>query len=175
LYKNLQPVPDRTAAVPIEPSAPGRFDAAIASIEHAVSLRWLHRQLTTDFAGPTVVVSHHAPSLQSVGETPAFLKNREHWNRLGMHKELFEVLNYASDLSATLKEHSHAIQLWCHGHVHESRDYLEGGVRVVCNAQGLGANTPGVITLELKATGVPVATAPFQPTHAARREDSHAL
>lgn len=81
------------------------------------SRNWLTEQLAEPFAGPTVVVSHHAPSARSippqyVGDSlsPAF----------------------ASDLEALVAQ----CDLWIHGHVHDALDYRIGRGRVVCNPGG---------------------------------------
>jgi len=42
---------------------------------------------------------------------------------------------FGSDLSALILDPG-APALWIHGHVHESRDYVVGGTRVVCNPHG---------------------------------------
>ena len=91
---------------------------------HATSLRWLLACLEEPFAGPTVVVTHHAPSLRSCRPdlrsdpvTPAF----------------------ASDLGWLLDGRA---ALWLHGHTHFSCDYEVGGTRVVSNQYGYpGENT----------------------------------
>jgi hypothetical protein len=66
-----------------------------------------------------VVVTHHAPSLQSIHET----------YRLDKHNGA-----YASDLDHLIVELRP--EVWCHGHVHNSFDYTIGGTRVVCNPVG---------------------------------------
>jgi len=85
---------------------------------HWIDRDWLRRQLLEPFAGPTVVVTHHAPSLGSVAEryagdwlTPSFVS--------ALPSSFFEVP-----------------QLWVHGHTHSPFDYLEGNCRVVSNPRG---------------------------------------
>jgi Icc-related predicted phosphoesterase len=75
--------------------------------------------LAEPFDGKTVVVTHHAPSSQSVHPryardllTPAFASNLEN---------LVE---------------GDRVALWIHGHMHESFDYEIYGTRVVCNPRG---------------------------------------
>jgi len=84
---------------------------------HIQQRAWLHEQLDTPFDGKTVVVTHMAPTLQSVA------------------------LQYASDLiSATYASRLDALvekaDLWVHGHMHDSFDYRVGKCRVVCNPCG---------------------------------------
>lgn len=84
---------------------------------HETSRAWLARELRTPFAGPTVVVTHHLPSMQSVAPryalsllTAAFASRRD------------ELVTQAD--------------LWVHGHTHDACDYELGGCRVVCNPRG---------------------------------------
>jgi Icc-related predicted phosphoesterase len=67
----------------------------------------------------TVVVSHHLPSYKGIDSS---YRDSE--------------LNpaYASHLDNFIKYWS--IDLWCHGHVHVSKDYEVEGARVVCNPRG---------------------------------------
>jgi len=68
---------------------------------------------------PTVIVSHHAPSMMSVprpflrdGLTPSFASRFE-----------YRILEYEP-------------LLWVHGHIHSPSDYLIGATRVICNPWG---------------------------------------
>ena len=31
------------------------------------------------------------------------------------------------------------IKLWCHGHIHQSKDYMIGNTRIICNPRGYEA------------------------------------
>ena len=84
---------------------------------HRASRAWLDGQLTLPHAGPTVVVTHHAPHPTSL-PTPGF--------DLGHC--------YASDLSSLID--ARQPDLWVHGHVHNLVDYRIGATRVVCNPRG---------------------------------------
>ena len=66
-----------------------------------------------------VVVTHHAPSAQSVA--PQFISSPLNCN---FHSNLDE---YIMD---------QPISLWVHGHMHNRSDYMIGNCRVVCNARG---------------------------------------
>ena len=68
-----------------------------------------------------VVVGHHAPSFQSIGEQ---YKNDTLMNG-----------GYASDLSEFILDRPQ-IKLWTHGHMHQTFDYMIGETRVVCNPRG---------------------------------------
>lgn len=94
---------------------------------HQASRRWLEAQLAQDFAGPTVVISHHAPHPLSI-----------HPRYAG------SPLNggFVSDLTPLLAR----ANLWLHGHVHDSFDYEIAGTRVVANPRGYAANRLGAAT-----------------------------
>jgi Icc-related predicted phosphoesterase len=68
-----------------------------------------------------VVITHHAPSYQSIHE-----RYRGNHHMSGA---------YASDLSEFILDHPQ-IKIWCHGHVHDFFEYRIGSTRVVCNPRG---------------------------------------
>jgi Icc-related predicted phosphoesterase len=80
---------------------------------------WLAARLASPHDGPTVVITHHAPSPRSVH--PRFAGSP---------------LNpcYASDLEPLLD--GRRAPLWIHGHMHDGFDYVANGTRVVCNPRG---------------------------------------
>ena len=92
-------------------------------IEHEACRYFLDTELAKDFDGETVVVTHHAPSFQSIGEKFA-----------GKSSNVF----YANNLEKLMWYMP--IKLWIHGHVHNSMDYIVGdelqSTRVVCNPRG---------------------------------------
>jgi Icc-related predicted phosphoesterase len=85
---------------------------------HLDSRAWLERTLA-EVTGRVVVVTHHAPSEQSVPE-------RFRTDPLSPA--------YASDLEALMGRH--APHLWVHGHIHDAVDYLVGETPVVSNPRG---------------------------------------
>jgi Icc-related predicted phosphoesterase len=84
---------------------------------HDVSVKFLKQTLPT-LTGPTVVITHHAPSLRSL--SPDY------------NHELKAA--YASNLDELIKEYQP--ELWCHGHIHSTNDYTLGKTRVVSNPRG---------------------------------------
>lgn len=80
---------------------------------------WLKQALDTRCPEPTVVITHHAPSLRSVN--PRFKGS---------------LLNacFASETD-DLVQGDKAV-LWIHGHMHDCLDYTLNGTRVVCNPRG---------------------------------------
>ncbi|APX86084.1 hypothetical protein BV511_16125 [Methylorubrum extorquens] len=98
--------------------APFRPPAALAlHVEHRARIE---RRLAEPWAGPRIVVTHHAPHPRSL-----------------LHGEVREPIDaaYASDLTA-LMEGERAPDIWIHGHVHASRDYRVGRTRVLANPRG---------------------------------------
>ena len=83
------------------------------------SLAWLEEQFALAWDGPTVVVTHFAPSRMSIH--PRFADSP---------------INacFISDLSEQIARWQP--DLWFHGHTHNSFDYHLGKTRVVCNPRG---------------------------------------
>ena len=98
-----------------------KFQPKTAFIEHNVARSFLRFELEDKPKVPTVVVSHHAPSFQSVHER----YKTEHYMNGG----------YASDMEDFIHRNNH-IKLWVHGHMHHPFDYMVGDTRVVCNPHG---------------------------------------
>lgn len=82
------------------------------------TVSFLKKKLAEPFSGKTVVVTHHAPSLQSV-------------HPIYKHDRLTPA--FASDLESLMGT---PITLWVHGHVHNSNDYVVNGTRVISNPRG---------------------------------------
>lgn len=83
---------------------------------HCESMAWLDAQFAEPFDGPTVVVTHHAPSRHSVGAE---------------FKDSDMNVAFASHLDRHIERWQP--ELWIHGHIHQSSDYLVGETRVICN------------------------------------------
>lgn len=80
--------------------------------------RWLRGALQPAHDGPTVVVTHHAPSLRSADP------------RYGVNAGSAGFCNALDDELLPLA------RLWIHGHLHCRNDYAVGGCRVVSNPRG---------------------------------------
>jgi predicted phosphodiesterase len=99
------------ATAPFTPAAAiERFD------RHAA---WLEERLDETRLGPTVVITHHAPSPRSIH--PRFAGSPVN-------------ACFVSDVERLLDGAS--VRLWIHGHTHDSFDYVVNGTRVVCNPRG---------------------------------------
>ena len=98
-----------------------RFTPEASVVLHRRSRAFLWEGLETPFAGPTVVVTHHAPHPWSV---------HQRFERAAVNAA------YVSDQTAMMERFRP--ELWVHGHVHNSFDYRVADTRVVCNPRGYG-------------------------------------
>lgn len=87
---------------------------------HYASRAFLRRSLSQPFPGKTVVITHHAPSLQSLRQEESLL------SRPNLH----------AYYGSSLEHMTTGADLWVHGHVHASADYRVGDTRVLCNPRG---------------------------------------
>lgn len=90
----------------------------VASI-HKQSLSWLTEELDKRREQVNIVITHHAPSIQSVPE---------------QFKEDTLSAAYASNLEHVITEYNP--RYWIHGHMHNSSDYMIGDTRIICNPKG---------------------------------------
>jgi len=99
------------------------YTPADSAARFDVHRRFLAEQLAQPFPGPTVVITHHAPSPHSIH--PRFRDS---------------LLNacFISDLEHLMD--GRRACLWVHGHTHDSFDYVVNGTRVVCNPRGYAKN-----------------------------------
>jgi len=89
------------------------FSPTVAYLIHRASLQWLDEKLNEKHDGKTVVITHHAPTMNSTNNYA-----------------------YGSNLEGFIEKNKDNIDLWCHGHLHIPLDYEIHGVRVVCNPRG---------------------------------------
>lgn len=103
----------------VSPEFDEKFTPAISQMLFDSSVAWLHERFGEPHDGPTVVVTHFAPSRRSV--SPKFEGSQ---------------LNacFVSELEECIEQWQP--HLWLHGHTHDSFDYLIGNTRVVCNPRG---------------------------------------
>lgn len=96
---------------------------------------WLEARLAERHPGPTVVITHHAPSPKSIH--PRFAGSP---------------LNACFVSDAERLVGGRRARLWIHGHTHDSFDYRVNGTRVLCNPRGYakdGVNENAVFDAEL--------------------------
>ena len=113
-----------------------RFTPRDSLALHRTSRAFIWQTLSEGFAGPSVVITHHAPHPRSIHRryqgsavNPAF----------------------ASDQSAIIERFAPA--LWVHGHVHDSFDYTLGDTRIVCNPRGYGTENAAFDPLRVVDVG----------------------
>lgn len=80
----------------------------------------LEKELSTAHNGKTVVVTHHAPSEQSV---------EEKFKGSSLNCAFYEDMTRYMFLD-------NAPNFWCHGHMHSSSDYVVGNTRIIANPRG---------------------------------------
>jgi hypothetical protein len=85
---------------------------------HQTQRAWLSDRLAAPFAGPTVVVTHHAPHRGSLAKRYA-----DDWASGAFVNELPDAF---FDVPV----------LWVHGHTHQRFDYRVRSCRIVCNPRG---------------------------------------
>ena len=91
--------------------------------EHLFSRDWFERAIPT-LRGPVFVITHHAPSYQSVQGRYIDSKHC-----------------YASDLERLIMKNPNIVA-WAHGHIHHSNDYQIGECRVISNPRGYVPGEP---------------------------------
>jgi Icc-related predicted phosphoesterase len=96
-----------------------RFRAIHAFRKHFETRQFIEAMLRKNDHQTKVVVTHHAPSAQSLGPDDLDDPTADCW---------------ASDLEALIRVRKPS--LWVHGHVHRRNDYMIGETRVVSNARG---------------------------------------
>jgi hypothetical protein len=101
-----------------------RFTSEDSVVLHESSKAWLTGELERNFAGPTVVVTHHLPAANSVAKRYAN-----------------DPLNpaFASRLENIIEKYRP--DLWIHGHTHVPCDYELFDTRIVCNPRGYPRET----------------------------------
>ena len=96
-----------------------RLEPSDTIAAHAESVDWLGKACRQHQARKRVIITHHAPSRQSVA---------------GCVKYEQLAPAYASDLDEFIAQSGAA--LWVHGHIHVPNDYRIGATRVVSNPRG---------------------------------------
>ena len=104
------------------------FEPRHALARHQGDLAFIEEELAKPFAGPTVVVTHHAPHRRSVHEKYA---------------DSMLSAAFASDLTSTMVHGGPDV--WIYGHTHLACDYRVGATRVVSNPKGYGPKQWGEV------------------------------
>lgn len=101
------------------PTSQRRLQTETVLNEHKQTVDFIVDELSKDFDGKTVVVTHHAPC-----ELSCF----------GQYKRNANNVYYASKLEGLI--YAYQPNYWLHGHVHASSDYMLEETRVVVNPRG---------------------------------------
>ena len=97
-----------------------KFRPLDAATLHRESVAWLDRRLAVPFDGPTVVITHHAPSMRCLPPE---------W------RDDHRMAAYASHLDWLVERHQPAV--WCYGHVHENVPAFRiGDTLMISNPRG---------------------------------------
>lgn len=86
---------------------------------HRRQVRAIDDILAIPFKGPSIVVTHHAPSPKSLAGGKAMVPIDA---------------AYASDLEGLILDRQP--EMWIHGHIHRAQNYRIGETKVVCNPRG---------------------------------------
>ena len=86
---------------------------------HQVSRKWLDESLQNSKKSKNIVITHHAPSLQSVSE---------------QYKNDPVTAAYASNMEDFIFKHQP--NFWIHGHIHTPSHYQLGKTEIICNPHG---------------------------------------
>lgn len=86
---------------------------------HGLAVEFLNGTLAQEFDGKTIVVTHHLPTFSSIGGR--YLNDKSN-------------CGYVSNLDNLIAYND--IAMWCHGHIHDSFDYMAGDTRIICNPHG---------------------------------------
>jgi predicted phosphodiesterase len=105
--------------IKLSPDFDDHFSPAVSQLLYLQSVAWLDECFLRPHDGPTVVITHFAPSTQSI--SPQFAGSPIN-------------SSFVSDLAEKIQRWQPA--LWMHGHTHASFDYRIGKTRVLCNPRG---------------------------------------
>lgn len=118
----------------------GAFTPFVAFSLYEKSINFIRKALGDPFAGPTVLVTHMAPSfdcLRKSESVPARLLEPANWHCRGFDNSgLARVGGYVGDLGDIFEMYRDELDLVIHGHIHQSLDIICGATRVVANPRG---------------------------------------
>lgn len=93
----------------------------------AQAYEWLCHRLSEPHDGPTVVITHHAPTLRALVSSP--------------HSGTILDAAFANQWEELMG--GDRVTLWVHGHTHTSTDFVVAGTRVISNQRGYPGEESG--------------------------------
>lgn len=99
----------------------GGFTTTRAKHEHQRDVGYIREVLATKHDGPTIVMTHHAPS---------FLSSHRKYDSSAIKG------GFCTALDHLIEEYQP--EYWLHGHCHDSFSYTIGKTNVICNPRGYG-------------------------------------
>ena len=96
----------------------------VMSALHAEAKEFLLREISTPYAGKTIVVTHFAPSPKSIA--PKYERDPL-------------TAYFVNDLP---EEYFRGVDIFVHGHTHTAFDYMVGDCRVICSPRGYRNEIP---------------------------------
>ena len=112
---------DYQGAIRCDESEDLMFTTGMSEKLHWEDRAWLISQLSIAY-DPTVVVTHHGPTAQSIH--PRYRYGNDKYANAG----------YTSNLETIIDKYNP--KLWIHGHTHDLHDYEVYNTRVICNPRG---------------------------------------
>jgi predicted phosphohydrolase len=124
----------------VDPAESGAFTPIVAYSLHKKSRAFIESKLEEPFEGPTILVTHMAPSYECLrlsGTVREHYLDPANWRRVGRdNSDLARVAGYASDLTKMFESYRTELDLAVHGHIHASLDIVCGSTRVLANPRG---------------------------------------
>lgn len=129
----LQRSPELSSALPAKPE---RMNPVVALCLHQDAVSFLVSELSRPTDARTMVLTHHAPSSNSLvfGGYLASLETASIRLAFERKERAHKIGAYASDLEYLFS--NYPIDLWAHGHLHEGLRYSLGGADVITNPTG---------------------------------------
>lgn len=116
------------------------FSPHMSYVLNKKNKKWLNNELSHDFNGNTIVMTHHSPSytpliLGKYAVSPFEKFISDHVKRkVSLHK----IGGYCNSMENMVLKYN--VDTWIHGHFHEFLNYRLGNSNVICNALGNDKN-----------------------------------
>lgn len=115
---------------------PEFFSPFVSYLLNKENTHWLEQQLSQDFDGKTLVMTHHAPSRLALSMGNYLVNPRGSSFASSIHKKIAKHKIGAYTNSLERLGINYKIDGWVHGHFHEHMNYRLGSANVICNPTG---------------------------------------